>query len=103
MVVVAMKVCLIDVKFDTNMDGDMHECLRVRGSNFLYTLLFVNGRAWSYHNLKTMGRDRRWTALPATAFRDVWYEADVVFQATANELLMLQLEGKYNIEDSNDD
>jgi hypothetical protein len=90
MVVNSMKVCLINVKVDTSVLSDMQEYLRVRGSDYLYTLLFVNGRSWHCKYVSTLYE------VNAGALS---YEADIELEATPNEILLLRLEGTYQIEE----
>jgi hypothetical protein len=91
MVVVAMMIQLIDMTFDNGIPADMREYLRVHSSNCLYRLLFVNSRQWNNSNIKSM-----YSPSAPIGFHT---EADIEFEVTANELLMLQLENKYLIEE----
>jgi hypothetical protein len=90
MVVIAMMIRLIDVKFDSTDLSNMREYMRVRGSKYLYTLLFVNSRQWNTSNVKTIYE-------PSSG--DIFYLVSIEFEVTANALLMLQIEGKYKIEE----
>jgi hypothetical protein len=86
-----MMIRLIDIHFDSGTSADMHEYLRVHSSNCLYRLLFVNSRQWNIGYIRSM-----YSPGGSVGF---YTEADIEFEVTANELLMLQLENKYLIEE----
>jgi len=84
------RIALIDVRFESSGTVNMNEQLRIRGSDLLYRLLFVEGRPWSYHDLEIQVESswKRW---------EQHYSANVVFEATPNERLLLEIEGKYKV------